>query len=64
MQTDLVIAGRAVPAASGQRFATLDPATETPIVEVARGGAADVDAAVRAAHDALPALNPLCRSHA
>ena len=53
MQTDLVIAGRAVPAASGQRFATLDPATETPIVEVARGGAADVDAAVRAAHDAF-----------
>ena len=53
MQTDLVIAGRAVPAASGERFATLDPATETPIVEVARGGAADVDAAVRAAHDAF-----------
>ena len=53
MQTDLVIAGRAVPAASGERFATLDPATETPIVEVARGGAADVDVAVRAAHDAF-----------
>jgi hypothetical protein len=31
MQTDLVIAGRPVPAASGQRFATLDPATEEPI---------------------------------
>ncbi|MGD9511685.1 MAG: aldehyde dehydrogenase [Geminicoccaceae bacterium] len=53
MQTDLVIAGRAVPAASGHRFPTLDPATETPIAEVARGGAADVDAAVRAAHDAF-----------
>ncbi len=53
MQTDLVIAGRAVPAASGQRFATLDPATEEPIAEVARGNAADVDAAVRSAHDAF-----------
>lgn len=53
MQTDLVIAGRPVQAASGQRFATLDPATEEPIAEVARGGAADVDAAVRAAHSAL-----------
>ncbi|MFL5336907.1 MAG: aldehyde dehydrogenase family protein, partial [Geminicoccaceae bacterium] len=53
MQTDLVIAGRPVPAASGRRFATLDPATEQPIAEVARGGAEDVDAAVRAAHDAL-----------
>jgi aldehyde dehydrogenase (NAD+) len=53
MQTDLVIAGRPVQAASGQRFATIDPATEEPIVEVARGGAADVDTAVRAAHAAL-----------
>ena len=53
MQTDLVIAGRAVPATSGQRFATLNPATEEPIAEVARGGAEDVDAAVRAAHAAL-----------
>jgi aldehyde dehydrogenase (NAD+) len=53
MQTDLVIAGRPVQAASGQRFATLDPATEEPIAEVARGGAEDVDAAVRAAHAAL-----------
>jgi aldehyde dehydrogenase (NAD+) len=53
MQTDLVIAGRPVQAASGQRFATLDPATEEPIAEVARGGAEDIDAAVRAAHAAL-----------
>ena len=53
MQTDLFIAGRAVAAASGQRFATFDPATEEPIAEVARGGAADVDAAVRAAHAAF-----------
>ena len=53
MQTDLVIAGRSVPAASGRRFATIDPATEEPIAEVARGGAEDVDAAVRAAHAAL-----------
>ena len=53
MQTDLVIAGRSVAAASGRRFATMDPATEEPIAEVARGGAEDVDAACRAAHTAL-----------
>ncbi|MFO1039562.1 MAG: aldehyde dehydrogenase family protein [Geminicoccaceae bacterium] len=53
MQTDLIIAGRAVPAVSGRRFTTFDPSFETPIAEVARGGAADVDAAVRSAHEAL-----------
>ena len=53
MQTDLIIAGEAVPATSGQRFATIDPSFEEPIAEVARGGPADVDAAVSAANDAL-----------
>lgn len=53
MQTDLFIAGKAVPAASGERFATIDPSFEEPLAEVARGRAADVDAAVRAAHDAM-----------
>jgi aldehyde dehydrogenase (NAD+) len=53
MQADLFIAGRAAPAASGQRFTTVDPSFEEPVAEVARGGTADVDAAVRAAHDAM-----------
>ena len=50
---DLLIDGRRVPAASGQYFETLDPATEQPIARVAAGDAADVDAAVRAARAAL-----------
>ena len=37
----------------GERFATLNPATNEPIAEVPAGGAADVDAAVRAARDAF-----------
>jgi aldehyde dehydrogenase (NAD+) len=50
---DLLIGGRRVPAASGQYFETLDPATEQPIARVAAGDAADIDAAVRAARAAL-----------
>jgi aldehyde dehydrogenase (NAD+) len=50
---DLLIDGRRVPAASGQYFETLDPATEQPIARVAAGDAADIDAAVRAARSAL-----------
>jgi aldehyde dehydrogenase (NAD+) len=50
---DLLIDGRRVPAASGQYFETLDPATEQPIARVAAGDAADIDAAVRAARAAL-----------
>jgi len=38
---------------SGQTFVTLDPSTEEPICEVARGTAKDVDLAVRAAESAL-----------
>src|ERR1044072_9133383 len=36
-------------------FETVDPATQEVLAEVARGGAAEVDAAVRAAKDAFPA---------
>jgi aldehyde dehydrogenase (NAD+) len=46
-------------------FATLNPATEQPLAEVAQGSAADVDAAVRAAARALPrwsALPPVERA--
>jgi acyl-CoA reductase-like NAD-dependent aldehyde dehydrogenase len=41
------------PAASGETFKTIDPSTEDVIAKVARGGPADVDAAVRAAHAAM-----------
>ena len=49
---DLFIGGRFIPAKSGKRFTTINPATEEPLAEVAEAGAADVDAAVRAAEDA------------
>lgn len=38
---------------SGDRFPTVDPSTEAVICEVARGGAADIDAAVTAAQTAF-----------
>ncbi|MFG6402358.1 aldehyde dehydrogenase family protein [Microbacterium sp. P04] len=49
----LLIGGRWTPAASGDTFATLDPATGETLAAVARGRAADVDAAVAAASEAL-----------
>ena len=49
MRTDLFIDDSWQPAASGRRFATIDPATEQTVAEVARGDAADIDRAVRAA---------------
>jgi aldehyde dehydrogenase (NAD+) len=42
-----------VDAADGAVFATIDPASEEPIAEVARAGSADVDQAVRAAGAAM-----------
>ncbi len=45
----LRIGGEAVGGSEGERFTTHDPATGEPIAEVARAGAADVDAAVAAA---------------
>src|SRR5579863_4880970 len=50
---ELLIDGRRLPAASGEYFETLDPATEQPIARVAAGDAADIDIAVRAARAAL-----------
>jgi acyl-CoA reductase-like NAD-dependent aldehyde dehydrogenase len=50
---DLLIAGERVPAASGETFETLDPATGRVICRVAQGGAEDVDRAVRAARAAF-----------
>jgi aldehyde dehydrogenase (NAD+) len=46
------IDGHAVPSADGRSFTTFDPSTEAPIAEVARGGAAEIDLACRAARRA------------
>jgi aldehyde dehydrogenase (NAD+) len=48
----LFIDGEFAPAAAGQRFATINPATEEPLAQVAQAGAADVDRAVAAARAA------------
>ncbi|HEY2265068.1 MAG TPA: aldehyde dehydrogenase [Streptosporangiaceae bacterium] len=42
-----------VPPGAGGTFTDLSPIDEKPLAELARGGAAEVDAAVRAAHDAF-----------
>lgn len=55
----LFINGRFVDAAGGKRFATINPANEQTLAEVAEAGEGDVDAAVRAARDALPAWSGL-----
>lgn len=47
------INGKAVAAASGHRFESIDPATGAVIVDVARGGAEDIDRAVLAARAAF-----------
>jgi aldehyde dehydrogenase (NAD+) len=48
----LFIGGRFVPPRSKKHFPTINPATEEALSEVADAGAADVDAAVRAAEEA------------
>jgi aldehyde dehydrogenase (NAD+) len=50
---ELFIDGKHVAPSSGEYSIDLNPATEEPIAEVAQGGAADVDLAVRAARAAL-----------
>ncbi|RBQ14098.1 5-carboxymethyl-2-hydroxymuconate semialdehyde dehydrogenase [Spongiactinospora rosea] len=47
------IGGRHTPSHSGETFTALDPTTNEPHLEVAAGGAADIDAAVSAAHKAF-----------
>ena len=49
----LLIGGRWLPAASGESFAVENPARETVIAHVARGGSEDIDRAVRAARVAF-----------
>ena len=51
---ELFIGGRWVPATSGESFETLNPATAKPLAHVAQAAEKDVDAAVRAAREALP----------
>jgi 5-carboxymethyl-2-hydroxymuconic-semialdehyde dehydrogenase len=53
MQIQHLISGKAVE--SKDRFETINPATQEVLAEVARGGAAEVDAAVQAARNAFPA---------
>ncbi len=51
----LYINGEWTDATGGRTFAVHNPATREPIAEVADGGAAEAEAAVRAAHEAFPA---------
>jgi aldehyde dehydrogenase (NAD+) len=51
--TKLFIGNQWSDAQSGETFETIDPSTEAVIATVARAGEADVDRAVRAAHDAM-----------
>ncbi len=51
--TRLLIGGERVEAASGRRFATINPATGETLADIAEGDAADIDAAVRAARAAF-----------
>lgn len=47
------INGQAVPAVSGKTFEIISPVDLAPLADVARGDAADIDAAARAAHAAF-----------
>jgi acyl-CoA reductase-like NAD-dependent aldehyde dehydrogenase len=51
--TGMLIAGERTEGAAGEGIDVVDPATEEVIESVPRGGAADVDAAVNAAHTAF-----------
>ncbi|WP_109467494.1 aldehyde dehydrogenase [Albibacillus kandeliae] len=52
-RNDLYIDGAFTPAASGQRFETVNPGTGEVLTEVARGGAEDIDRAVKSARRAF-----------
>ena len=51
--TQCLIGGRWVACASGETLPLINPSDGTPLAEIARGGAADIDAAVAAAQAAL-----------
>jgi phenylacetaldehyde dehydrogenase len=61
---DLLIDGDWVPAASGETFETLNPATEEVLAEVAHGQAEDIDRAVAAARRAFDWDSPWRRMNA
>jgi aldehyde dehydrogenase (NAD+) len=52
-ETECFIDGKWLPAASGKTFATINPATEEEICQVAEGDAEDVDLAAKAARHAF-----------
>ncbi len=56
---ELFVGGDWVRPKSGEHFATIEPATENVLSEVARGNDKDVDAAVKAAAKAFPAWRKL-----
>ena len=56
---DLFVGGEFVRPKSGKYIATNNPATQQPLAEVALGNQKDVDAAVQAAQQALPAWRKL-----
>jgi aldehyde dehydrogenase (NAD+) len=62
-QTRMLIDGRWRESQSGKRFATINPATEEVIAEVAEGDAADIDLAVQAARKAFDS-GPWCKTDA
>lgn len=53
-QYDMFIDGKFVPAVSREYFSTINPATGEKLADIAKGGAADVDLAVKAAQAAFP----------
>ena len=52
-RTQILIGDEWCDSVSGKRFATVNPATEEPICDVAEGDAADIDLAVRVARRAF-----------
>jgi acyl-CoA reductase-like NAD-dependent aldehyde dehydrogenase len=58
----MFIGGKWVDALSGKTFPTVNPATEEAIGQAALGGPEDVDKAVKAANDALPAWSRMVQS--
>jgi aldehyde dehydrogenase (NAD+) len=55
----LFIGGEWRDPSSGEYFATVNPATATPLINIAQGTPKDVDAAVRAAREVFPAWSGL-----
>jgi phenylacetaldehyde dehydrogenase len=63
-QHKLLIDGQWVEAEAGETFATVNPATEETLAEIAYGKAADIDKAVRAARRAFDDDSPWRRMNA